>query len=77
MFNQPLGARYHDVAIMKIEPLTLNEYIRKICLPEKATDSSKRSWDIPAIVAGWGSEIEGGSPTEILMDVHLSIFTLG
>ena len=76
MFNQPAGARYHDIAILKVQPLILSQNIRKICLPERATNSSVRFWEIHATVAGWGAEVNGGPPVDLLMDVQLSIFTI-
>ena len=76
--NRPNGIRYHDVAILKIERLEFNVKVRRVCLPTIPTNPDDRLLEIPAIVAGWGltsAKSEGGTVSDNLLEVRLSIYT--
>ena len=72
--NKPANSRYYDIAIIKVQPLTLNQDVRKIYVPEEATDSSSRGYDIPASIIGWGALMIGGPPTDMVHEASVTVF---
>lgn len=75
--NKPKHSRYFDLAIIRIKRIDVNENVRTICLPEKATYANERKHDIAAFVIGWGALQIGGNASDLIHEAPVTIFQHG
>ncbi|KAM5340663.1 transmembrane protease serine 11D [Glossophaga mutica] len=71
--NYNSGTHENDIAVVKLSrPVTFNNDIRMVCLPEAAQNISPGS---AAYVTGWGSEINGGNTVRDLQQGQVYIIS--
>lgn len=62
----------NDISVLRLKrPVTFNEYIRPVCLPERGDESY---FGKTAIATGWGTQTFGGPYSEVLREVKLVIW---
>ncbi|CAF0947221.1 unnamed protein product [Brachionus calyciflorus] len=66
----------NDIAIIKLEKdVTLNEQIQPACLPKPNVLFYPPNTNIPVFAVGWGSLIYGGSPSNELQNVNITLYS--
>ncbi|KAK8756989.1 hypothetical protein V5799_000309 [Amblyomma americanum] len=62
----------NDIAVLRLKrPVTFNEYIRPVCLPERPEETY---FGKTAVATGWGTQKFGGPYSEILREVKLIVW---
>ena len=55
-----------DIALMKMErPYEINDYVRTVCVPQKAQEEDGFGTSKPVTITGWGTTYEGGKLLEV------------
>ena len=55
-----------DIALMKMErPYEINDYVRTVCVPQKAQEEDGFGTSKPVTITGWGTTYEGGELLEV------------
>lgn len=62
----------NDIAVLRLKrPVTFNEYIRPVCLPNRTEETYFAK---TAIATGWGTQKFGGPYSEVLREVKLIVW---
>ena len=65
--------QFNDIALLRLtDPVQYNENIQPICLPSSDIEEPDGLW-----VAGWGRIEEGGRTSDVLKEVHMSLYAQG